>query len=96
MVGAFQASQPTTVIPDGKQLLYTSYSPYADELMPAADTNRFLREFHAKLRDRPLSPDDPFYVPYLSGPGDPIAHLAQQIEWRDAAGVYLLSGHPGC
>jgi hypothetical protein len=64
--------------------------------LATSDTNRLLREFHAKLRDRPLLPDDPFYVPYLTGPGDPIAHLAQQIEWRDAAGVYLLSGHPGC
>lgn len=64
--------------------------------MAITDTNRFLRDFHSQLRDRPLSPADPFYVPYLVGPGDPIAHLAQQIEWREAAGVYLLSGHPGC
>lgn len=67
-----------------------------ENILAARDTNRLLGEFHAKLRDRPLSPDDPFYVPYLTGPGDPIAHLAQQIEWRDAAGIYLLSGHPGC
>lgn len=61
-------------------------------------TTQMLRQFYNKLTDRPLSPDDPFYVlflPKLSGEGDPIAKLATQIMSRDAAGVSLLSGQRG-
>ena len=57
-----------------------------------------LKQFYNKLADRPLTPDDPFYVlflPELGGEGDPIAKLATQILWRDAPGVNLLSGQRG-
>ena len=65
--------------------------------MDAAIT-RMLKEFYNKLADRPLAPDDPFYVlflPELGEDGDPIAKLATQILWRDAPGVNLLSGQRG-
>jgi hypothetical protein len=63
--------------------------------MTPADTN-LLRSFYRALADRPLTPGDPFYVNYLEGrAGDPIAHLAQQIDWAETGGMYLLSGHPG-
>jgi hypothetical protein len=62
----------------------------------AAEKTRLLRAFHNKLADQPLEPGNPFYVDYLEGrAGDPIAHLKTQIDWSEAGGMYLLSGHPG-
>lgn len=64
--------------------------------MTPTNTTNLLRSFYRALTDRPLSPDDPFYVNYLEGQqGDPIAHIARQIDWAETGGMYLLSGHPG-
>ncbi len=57
-----------------------------------------LRDFYNRLADRPLTPDDPYYEPFLknaAGDGDPIARLATGISWSEAASVNLLSGQRG-
>lgn len=57
-----------------------------------------LRAFYNNLTDRPLTPDDPFYVDYVERQtvdSDPIASIAQKIAWSDAASLELLSGQRG-
>jgi len=63
------------------------------------DIRQKLKSFHAQLVDRPLDPaKDQCYVQYLGtadGVGDPIAEIATQIDWSEAASVNLLSGQRG-
>jgi hypothetical protein len=61
------------------------------------DHEALLKRFYQNLRDRPLNPTDPYYVPYLEqDPSeDPIAHLCTRINWSEAASVHLLSGQRG-
>lgn len=64
------------------------------------DLKRRLQGFYKTLADRPLEPDDPVYVPFLSeanghGDGDPISALTTRISWSEAASVHLLSGQRG-
>ena len=56
-----------------------------------------LGRFFASLKDRPLEPDDPAYVPgvHLEASGDPINDLARQIAWDQGGGTYLFTGQRG-
>lgn len=64
--------------------------------MTPTEKTRLLRGFYNQLEDRPLERHDPVYVPLREGkPNDPIAMLATQIGFREAAGVNLLSGQMG-
>lgn len=59
----------------------------------------YLRDFYRALADRPLEPDEAWYVdlyhdPALS-PFDPIEQLATGIEWSGACSTHLLSGFRG-
>ena len=58
------------------------------------DISPKLKAFNNSLRDDPLEPDDPCYVPYLqrAASGDPINELFTKISWTDAATVNLVSG----
>ncbi|TAN47440.1 MAG: hypothetical protein EPN21_17610 [Methylococcaceae bacterium] len=62
------------------------------------ELRRDLQRFYNNLQDRPLPPDDPFYVDYIERQtidGDPIAAIAQKIAWSEAASLELLSGQRG-
>ena len=63
------------------------------------DTNRVdeLGRFFVSLKDRPLEPDDPAYVPgvHVEESGDPINDLAAQIAWDRGGGTYLFTGQRG-
>ena len=61
------------------------------------DHEALLKRFYQNLKDQPLDPTDPYYVPYLEeDPSeDPIAHLCRRINWSEAASVNLLSGQRG-
>jgi hypothetical protein len=61
------------------------------------EDRQFLRELFQAIADRPLEPDEPFYVPlYERLPGDdPVELLARGIEWTPGASVQLLSGFRG-
>ncbi len=61
------------------------------------DHEALLKQFYQNLKDQPLNPTDPYYIPYLEeDPSeDPIAHLRQRINWSEAASVNLLSGQRG-
>ena len=57
-----------------------------------------LKAFSNSLKDEPIGPDNPCYVPHLEKPdgtGDPIMELFDKISWSEAASVTLLSGHRG-
>jgi energy-coupling factor transporter ATP-binding protein EcfA2 len=56
-----------------------------------------LKYLFNQLEDRPLEPDDPFYVNYLEKQPehDSIHELATRISWSEAASVNLLSGQRG-
>jgi hypothetical protein len=62
------------------------------------DLRRELKSFYNHLHDRPLAPDDPYYVDYVEqqpADSDPIAAIAQKIAFSDAASLELLSGQRG-
>ncbi|MFV8749254.1 hypothetical protein ACNOYE_01755 [Nannocystaceae bacterium ST9] len=49
--------------------------------MATAD-EEFLKAFHQALADKPLEPDDPWYVPiYAKATADPVQRMAQKISW---------------
>ncbi len=58
----------------------------------------YLREFFQHLNDRPLEPDDEFYVHLYESndlsDDDPVELLARGIEWTIGESVQLLSGYP--
>ena len=56
-----------------------------------------LGRFFVSLKDRPLEPDDPAYVPgvHVEESGDPINDLARQIAWDQGGGTYLFTGQRG-
>lgn len=64
--------------------------------MQVADLT-LLKTFYQSLKDHPLSPDDPEYVPYVENgeDADPIATMARDIDWSEGASVNLLSGQRG-
>ncbi len=61
------------------------------------DHEALLKRFYQSLKDQPLDPTDPYYIPYLEEDPreDPIAHLRTRIDWSEAASVNLLSGQRG-
>ena len=61
------------------------------------DHETLLKRFYQSLKDQPLDPTDPYYIPYLEEDPreDPIAHLRTRIDWSEAASVNLLSGQRG-
>lgn len=65
--------------------------------MPNSELNARLGRLYRALQDRPLTPDDPSYLPFLqeSGVEDPMAELATRIEWTESASVHLLTGQRG-
>lgn len=67
--------------------------------MISEDDEAFCREFHGALTERPLEPDDPYYVRIYEDErlvaSDPILRLAQGIEWAPGDSVQLLSGFRG-
>lgn len=66
-----------------------------------ADANeQFLRAFYRALADRPLEPDDKWYVPIYEGPAssmaDPVHRLARGMSWRSGGdSTQLFSGFRG-
>ena len=63
------------------------------------DDAAYLRAFYQALVDRPLEPDDSWYVdlyhdPRLA-PFDPVEQIATGIEWSDPASTHLFSGFRG-
>ncbi len=61
--------------------------------MPNAD---FLRGFYRALADRPLEPDEAWYVDLYPDPGaDPVEQLITGIEWSDLESTHLFSGFRG-
>jgi hypothetical protein len=56
-----------------------------------------LRQFYNVLRNVPLEPTDPAYVPFLERKPecDPIQSIATAISFSDAASVHLLAGQRG-
>lgn len=65
--------------------------------MTPAEQQATLKRFFNTLKDEPLSPENPYYVPYLEedASDDYISFLAQEILFSEAAGVNLLSGQRG-
>lgn len=59
----------------------------------------FLRDFFQNLNDRPLEPDDKFYVHLYESDelcdDDPVELLARGIEWTIGESVQLFSGYRG-
>ncbi|MEE8587234.1 MAG: hypothetical protein V3T83_20535, partial [Acidobacteriota bacterium] len=59
----------------------------------------YLREFFQHLNDRPLEPDDDFYVRLYESSelsdDDPVELLARGIEWTPGESVQLFSGYRG-
>jgi hypothetical protein len=56
-----------------------------------------LKRFFNALKDEPLSPGDPFYVPYLDEhpEDDYVSFLGTEILFSEVAGVNLLTGQRG-
>lgn len=58
--------------------------------------NTTLREFYRALRDAPLEPGNPWYIPLYTGlPGDPVETMATTIEWASSESAQLFSGFRG-
>ncbi len=59
----------------------------------------FLRTFYQNLADRPLEPEEAWYVPIYSGPAssnaDPVQRLARGMKWTPFESVQLFSGFRG-
>lgn len=66
--------------------------------MLTSEQKSHLKQLYGALTDRPLEPDDPYYVHFLemdSPAGDPIAELATRIGWSESNSVSLLTGQRG-
>ncbi|MEW5928826.1 MAG: hypothetical protein AB1941_15295 [Gemmatimonadota bacterium] len=65
--------------------------------MTPTEQQATLKKFFNTLKDEPLSPESPYYVPYLEAHAsdDYISFLATEILFSEAAGVNLLSGQRG-
>lgn len=70
----------------------------ASPIVEPADED-FLRTFYQNLADRPLDPDDAWYVPIYSGPAssnaDPVQRLARGMKWTPLESAQLFSGFRG-
>jgi hypothetical protein len=59
----------------------------------------YLRTFYQNLADRPLEPENAWYVPIYSGPAssnaDPVQRLARGMQWTPLESVQLFSGFRG-
>ncbi len=56
----------------------------------------YLRAFYRALADRPLEPDETWYVDLYPDPGaDPVEQLVTGIEWSQGASTHLFSGFRG-
>lgn len=66
-------------------------------VITAQNRDQELGKFFNALKDRPLEPEDPAYVPYVhdEDSDDPIANLARQILWNEGGGTYLFTGQRG-
>ncbi len=66
--------------------------------MPSGDQD-YLRHLYRALVDRPLEPDDAWYVDLYHDPRlaayDPVEQLATGIEWSDLESTHLFSGFRG-
>ncbi len=62
--------------------------------------NQYLKElkaFYNALDDKPLEPTDVFYLPFLQdSDSDPIAELANRINFSVSESINLFSGQAGC
>lgn len=72
--------------------------PLDDTIEPDPDP-QFLRDFYRALVDRPLEPDEDWYVDLYHDPRlasfDPVEQLATGIEWSDLESTHLFSGFRG-
>ena len=61
------------------------------------ETRNQLKAFFQNLQDRPLEPNDVFYVPFQQQmhPTDPIGEMGTRISWSESSSVHLLSGQRG-
>lgn len=63
------------------------------------DDQDYLRDFYRALVDRPLEPNDDWYVDLYRDPDlatfDPVEQLATGIEWTDLESTHLFSGFRG-
>jgi hypothetical protein len=60
------------------------------------EDNKQLGIIYRNLRDDPIGPDDPFYVPILENTKyDPIQLLSQHIQWSEIESLQLFSGFSG-
>ena len=56
----------------------------------------FLRDFYRALADRPLEPDEAWYVDLYPDPAqDPVEQLVTGIEWSEGDSTHLFSGFRG-
>lgn len=59
----------------------------------------FLQTFYQALADRPLEPEDKWYVPIYAGPAssnaDPVQRLARGMKWTPLESAQLFSGFRG-
>ena len=56
----------------------------------------FLKGFYQALADRPLEPDEAFYVDLYPDPGtDPVEQLVTGIEWSNNESTHLFTGFRG-
>lgn len=65
---------------------------------PQDTDTTFLRDFYRALVDRPLEPDEAWYVDLYTdalAPADPVEQLATCIEWSDLESAQLFSGFRG-
>lgn len=64
----------------------------------ATDPKSLLKELYQALSDRPLEPDDPFYVPYMQDDReepDPVARLLTEIQFSPVESLHMVSGQRG-
>ncbi|ATB30084.1 hypothetical protein [Melittangium boletus] len=62
------------------------------------ETQAQLKTFFQSLQDRPLEPDDAFYVAIqqqIHPDADPIIEMHTSIRWSESSSVHLLSGQRG-
>lgn len=66
----------------------------------STDPKFLLKSLYQALSDRPLSSDDPFYVPYMQEytseyEHDPVARLQTEIEYSSSESLQMVSGQRG-
>ena len=62
------------------------------------DAKSQLKKLYQALADRPLEPDNPFYVPYMednTSEPDPVSRIYTEISFSDSASLQMVSGQRG-